>query len=441
MNATSIVKILKERNIFLFFRWLDKLLSRIFFQAKAHVINTSASPKEIKKRLDKIVRRLEAIEEDQEKVIKEFRKFFGNEVDRVVQRLSEHLSSKDVKERFTSWSLDEAPAKEGSWTEVEEEVNTLLSRRFHEIVDQLEEEHKVFENAYRSLMQQFQNYYDDVEFRLQNLQGDATEFESGKKTFRIQISPRQKFGWVVKKNVSQSLSFILSLVSFDIRGTYLQLKGLKNVVKSLYKGLLSDVSAQIVSDYTNKTKLKPFVEEKLKDAKLYLDRMEARLPEIIKADRDLYEQLTKEKDELSRYQSVFRKVSKHRDELALFGLTDVCAESIDFEKLEWKEEESSCLGHGSFAAVYQGKMRSGDGKVTTVALKVSKEGLGVNNAIKIMEEAKNLRYEKNFQRHLRVMKKHGKLSVESETCLQRLAYNFNDNVTITITCDELGMII
>ena len=396
MNATSIVKILKERNIFLFFRWLDKLLSRIFFQAKAHVINTSASPEEIKKRLDKIVRRLEAIEEDQEKVIKDLRKTFGEEVDRVVQRLSEHLSSKDVKERFTSWSLDEAPAKEGSWTEVEEEVNTLLSRRFHEIVDQLEEEHKVFENAYRFLMQRFQNYYDDVEFRLQNLQGDATEFESGKKTFRIQISPWQKIGWVVKKNVSQSLSFILSVVSFDIRGTYLQLKGLKNVVKSLYKGLLSDVSAQIVSDYTNKTKLKPFVEEKLKDAKLYLDRMEARLPEIIKADRDLYEQLTKEKDELSRYQPVFVKVSKHRDELALFGLTEVCAENIDSKKLEWKEEESSYLGRGSFGAVYQGKMRGGDGKVTTVALKVSKEALDANNAVKIMEETKNLRYEKNF---------------------------------------------
>ena len=430
MNATSIAKILKERDIFLSFRWLDKLLSRIFFQAKAHVVNTSASPKEIKKRLDKIVRRLEAIEEDQEKVIKDLRKTFREEVDRVVQRLSEHLSSKDVKERFTSWSLDEAPAMEGSWTEVEEKVNTLLSRRFQEIVDQLEEEHEMFAIAHHFLMQQFQNYYDDVEFKLQNLQSDDTEFESGKTTFRFRISTFQKCRWVVEK--SYKIIRLVLAVSLPVMAVSVQLLAGVNDERPSYQALLSNASEEILADCTNKTKLKPFVEEKLKDAKLYLDRIEARLPEMIKADRDLYEQLTKEKDELSRYQPVFLKVSKHRNELALFGLTEVCAESMDCKKLEWKEEESSCLGHGSFGAVYQEKMRGGDGKVTTVALKVWKEALDVNNAVKIMEETKNLRYETNSQRHLRVMKRHGKLSVESEICLQRLANNFDDNVTVTI---------
>ena len=429
-------KNIKGEKYFLFFRWLYKLLSRIFFQAKANVVNTSASPEKIKERLGKIVRRLEAIEEDQEKVMKDLRKTFGEEVDRVVQRLSEHLSSKDVKERLTSWSPDAAPAMEGSWA-----VDTFPSFRFQEIVYQWEEQHKVFANAHLFLKQQFQNYYDDVEFHLQNLQSDATEFESGKETFRFRISTLQNLEWIVKKNaISQYSNFIRSLLPFPFNVVYDQLQAGFNVVKALYQVLLSIASAiGILADSTNKTKLKPFVEEKLKDAKLYLDRIEARLPEMIKADRNLYEQLTKEKDELSRYQPVFLKVSKHRDELALFGLTEVCAENIDCEKLEWKEEESACLGHGSFGAVYQGTMRSGDGKVTTVALKVWNEALDVNNAIEIMDETKNLRYETNFQRHLRVMERHGKLSVESEMCLQRLANNFDDNVTITVSCDKLGM--
>ena len=39
---------------------------------------------------------------------------FNEKVDDIVERLLEHLSSKDVEERFTSWSLGEAPAEKRS---------------------------------------------------------------------------------------------------------------------------------------------------------------------------------------------------------------------------------------------------------------------------------------------------------------------------------------
>jgi len=116
-----------KKSIFSSLRWLYKLLSRIFFQAKAHVVNATRSPDENKEILDKIVSRLEDVEKDQDKVIKDLRKMFNETVDEIVERLLKHPSSKGVEERFTSWALDETPARRGSWTEVEETVNTLLS--------------------------------------------------------------------------------------------------------------------------------------------------------------------------------------------------------------------------------------------------------------------------------------------------------------------------
>ena len=326
---------------------------------------------------------------------------FKEKVDDIVERLLEHLSSKDVEERFTSWSLDEAPANKGSWTEVEENVNTLLSSRFQEIVSQWEEKTKVFAKARLSLMQTFQNYYDDVEFQLQNLQSDATDVDSGKQRFLpFRISLFQKFEWIMK-SVFYSSPFFGALLSFDLKSAYEQASDLKNLasraVQALYKDLLSDVSKGTLARVKNKNQLKSFVDEKLKDAELYLDRIKARLPDMIKADRDLYEQLMKEKFDRSRYLPLFHEVAQHRHQLALLGLTEVCAVKLDREKFHWKEETSSCLGRGSFAAVYQGTMRS-DREVTTVALKVWNEALDVNNAIQIMEEMKNLRYEENFQR-------------------------------------------
>ena len=357
------------------FRWLYKLLSRIFTQAKVFVVNASRSPEEIKKRLGKIFSDLEAIEKDQGKVIKEFRKTFGEQVDSVVHQLSQHLLSDDIKKCFTNWSKEDAPDENArSWEKVED----ALSRRFLEIVDQWEEENKVFSTTRTSLMEQFQNHFDNVEFRLQNIQSEATDDNPNERklTFRIKIELWQKIWWNVK-NIG--LGVWCSLNS-DVENAS------EYVAKIVCKDPLEDLSEDIFTKSMKKG-LEIFVEDKLKDAKLYLKRADACLRELIEADRELFEQLTKRP---ARYRPVFDEVKQHWNQLAKFGLTEVCAVKIDGKELEWKEEASSCLGRGAFGAVYQGKMRR-DGEVTTVALKVWNEALDAANAKEIMEETKNLR--------------------------------------------------
>ena len=159
-------------------------------------------------------------------------------------------------------------------------------------------------------------------------------------------------------------------------------------VKLVYTDFLKAVSKSTLTDSIRiKKKLKPFVEDKLKDFKFYLDRIEARVQELIEADRRLYEQL---KRPARFYQLVFHEVTQHRNQLAKFGLSEVCAVKIDREELEWKEEGSSCLGRGASSAVYQGTMKR-DGEVKNVALKVWNEARDAANAKDIMEEITNLR--------------------------------------------------
>lgn len=377
------------------FRWLFKLLSRIFFQAKVFVVKASKRPKTIK-RLAKPLNGLEAIEKDQGKVIKDLRKRFEVQVDSVVLQLARHLLSHDTKIRFREGLKEDAPDENASWKEIEENVNAAFNRRFLEIVDQWEEENKMFSTTSISLMEQFQNHFNDVEFKLENVQREAADDDSSnpyKVAFRIKVSLWQKAIWNMRKICLDvageffDLEMIIHLLLKAKTVVIFNRDFLVSNVKLLYRELLEGVSEVTLTDNI-KEKLKPFVEDKLKDVKLYLDRVEARLQELIEADRRLYEQVSKQP---ASHWLVFRdEVKQHRDQLAKFGLSEVCAVKIDREDLEWKEEGSSCLGRGSSGAVYQGKMKK-DGEVKIVALKVWNEALDAANAKEIMEEMKNLR--------------------------------------------------
>ena len=372
-------------------RWLYKLFSRIFVQAKVFTVNASKSPETIKERLAKTLNGLETIEKDQGKDIKDLRKRFEEKIDSVVHQLAHHLLSDDIKKRFTEWFKENVPDKDASWKEVEENVNAAFSKRFLEIVDQWEQENKVFSTTCTFLMEQFQNYVNTVEFKLQNVQREAVDDDSSnpnKVVFRIQLSILQKAIWNIK-NVT--LGVIGRIVRLWIKASIdenIKRDIQASDVKLLYTDFLKAVSKSTLTDSIRmKKKLKPFVEDKLKDFKFYLDRIEARVQELIEADRRLYEQL---KRPARFYQLVFHEVTQHRNQLAKFGLSEVCAVKIDREELEWREEGSSCLGRGASSAVYQGTMTR-DGEVKNVALKVWNEARDAANAKEIMEEIKNLR--------------------------------------------------
>ena len=347
------------------------------------VVNASRSSEEINQKMKKIIHRLEAIEKDQKKVIKDLRGSFNEKVNGVVQQLYEYLSSEDVIVQFISPSSKfPHPDDAMSWKEVEEEITTVLSNRFQEMVERWEEENQVFVNARLFLMQTFQDCYEGVEFELQNLQSDAMGVHGGvgiseKKTFRFHFSIARKALMQMRIFTVGALLFIADVIDevFDSE----LCDSLEDFFEFDFEDFMTKTSINFLATRRKNKELRKFVLDKLRDAKLYLDQIEECLPALIEADRELYEQLsrklleeTRSKEKTKdRYQPILVEGSQLRDQLALFGIIDVCVVKIDQEELDWKEEISSRLGSGSFAAVYKGTMRRRE-EVTTVALKVCK---------------------------------------------------------------------
>ena len=373
------------------------------------MVNASKNNEEINQKMKKVLHRLEAIEKDQKKVIKDLRESFNENVNGVVQQLYKHLSSEDVIVQFTSqsWENFKDLDDEAGWKEVEEEITTVLSSQFQEIVERWEEKNQVFAKARLFLMQKIQNCYDGVEFELQNLQSDATSVHSGvgiseKKTFRFHFSIARKALMQMRIVTVGALLFIAEVIDevFDSE----LCDSLEDLFEFDFKDFMTKTSTNFLATRRKNKELRKFVLDKLRDAQLYLDHIEECLPALIEADRELYKQLSRKRLEEARskekrkgrYQPILVEGSQLRDQLALFGITDVCVVKIDREELDWKEEMSSRLGSGAFAAVYKGTMRRRE-EVTTVALKVCNEALNADNASEIMQEMKILRQVEMFR--------------------------------------------
>ena len=386
------------------FSWLHKLLSRIVVQAKTFLVNASRTKEDINQRKEEIINRLEAMVKGQGKVIKDLQQSFDEQVNNVLYRLSEFLSSAAVTSRFALWSGNEFPDQYISalTPEVEEKIATLLSSRFQEVVKQWEEENHVFADARLSLVKKVKNCYDEAEFQRRNLLFDATDVHRG-------VSNFQKFRFSIPRKAYMKIR-ILTFGVFGLVANSMDVKFITELYggsKIDFKDVISQASVKFLSSRREKKQLRKFVEGKLHDVKDCLGQIKVRLPALIEADRELYSELYKQllvnltqqthsqEENKDRYQRILDEGSQSRDQLALFGIKDVCTVKINHEELEWKEEMSSLLGSGSFSAVYQGTMRR-YGEVETVALKVCNEALNANNASEIMQEMKILRQVKTF---------------------------------------------
>lgn len=371
------------------------------------MVNASRSNEEINQKRKKIIHRLEAVEKDQRKVIKDLRESFNKKVNDVVQQLSKHLSSEDVIEQFTSQSWYNFQDDPAGWKEAEEDMTTVLSSQFEEIVKRWEEENQVFANARLFLTSKFENCYHGVESELQNLQSDATDVHGGlgnseTKTFRFHFSFARKTFINMRSLTVGALLFVADKID-EVFHSELG-DSLEDFFEFDVERFMKKASMNFLAKRRKNKELRRFVEDKLRVATLCLDHIEERLPALIEADRELYEQLsrklleeTRSKEETrNRYQPILVEGSQLRDQLALFGITDVCVVKIDRADLDWKEDLSSLLGSGAFAAVYKGTMRRRE-EVTTVALKVCKEALNADNASEIMQEMKFLRQVKMFR--------------------------------------------
>ncbi|KAL9963744.1 hypothetical protein ACROYT_G027278 [Oculina patagonica] len=383
-------------------KWLDNLLSRIIYQAKAFVMNASRDNEKVAHKMTLIVFRLDLIEKQQTQVMEELHNYLKARVDGAVQKLSEYLKSDGVRARFTSWTLDEVPKAESSWEVTKSNIAKVLESRLREIIEHWEEDNQVFSDARESLLQHFQQRYNFVEGQLRKLQGAVTNDdldvpESSPPDESLSTTEKVIIG--VTSPIWVPLTLVALVVGAPVVGILAIKSKLedKSRIKKYEKdkcAFMAETSADFLDDATNEKVLKLFVKDQLKEAKLCLKQIEARIPELIQADKMLCKQLgdeTRSQEEIQNlYQPIMDEASYIRGHLAVFGLKEIRSIDIRSEELDWKEDMSPRLGCGAFATVYQGKMTK-HGVEQIVALKVCNEILDAKNACLIMAEVDLLR--------------------------------------------------
>ena len=366
-------------------------------------MNASRDQHKVAKKLASIIIRLIQIEDKQSEVMEELRNYLKARVRGAVQKLSEHLKSDDVRNRFTTWTLDEVPKAESSWEVTKNIITKALNNRLREIIEHWEEDNQVFSDARQSLLRHFQQQYNFVEGQLRNLQGAVTDDDVSVP----ESMPAADKGFTMAEKVfigvSSPIWVPLTLVALVIGAPVVGIMSIKSKIedRSRVKKYEKDKCAFMAvtgADYldaaTNERVLKVFVKEQLKEAKLCLKQIEARIPDLIEADKMLCRQLGDErrsKKEIKElYEPIMDEASDIRGHLAVFALKEIRAIDISSEELDWKEDIASRIGCGAFATVYRGKMRR-QGKEQTVALKVCSNVLDFKNASLIMAEVELLR--------------------------------------------------
>ncbi|XP_068736761.1 uncharacterized protein [Montipora capricornis] len=371
-------------------RWLDVLLSRIILQAKAFVSNASKDKPEVFfKMMRKICDRLVGLDRWQTQEMEELERDFNTRVDGAIMELSKYLSTEEVKKRFTSWTLDDVPKAERFWEATENQMRKVLSARMRGIIEQWEEDNQVFSKARNSLLKRFQVHYNFVEEQLWNLQNVIAQKVGGTQLCLKEIVH------IIHMFFTGEL-FIVAVFFFhdEIEKAIVANKNIKTFKKDKC-AFMAKASAEYLDELNLKdNSVRQFVEEQLREAKLCLQDIKARIPQLIQADKMLCEQLYDEnrgkKEIIEIYRPLLDNATEFRGNLAVFGFEDVFGEDVNRKTLDWKEDASHRLGSGASGVAYKGTMTK-DQHAHPVAMKVYSEALNPRNACEIIAEVELLR--------------------------------------------------
>ena len=243
-------------------------------------------------------------------MVKSLHKDLEDHINEVVTQLSKYLSSDDAKTRFVSWNSKELPPAGKSWKETEEKIKLFLANRFKEIIEKCEEDERVFDNAYKSFLQHIQQHFISDVVKLAGLQHSRTKHDpegsnkasSWMKSVAGTVSPVAAgvAGIASLKlaaaNPVGAAAMAVAAVVFT-SATLLKAKFDDNKLdkyKINRQAFMKEMSTQFLADAAQTNNVKTLVKDILGGLKDNLAKIKARLPQLIEADKKLYEDLQAE---------------------------------------------------------------------------------------------------------------------------------------------------
>ena len=373
------------------------------FDTKAFLQNSHKDRQNVVERMMFITERLSVIEKQESSVKKELQDFLEIETDKAVITLSKYLKSSDVVAKFTSWTLDDVPNTEESWEVTRNFIHKAIMKRLQDEIETWEEENHVFSDARKSLIRYFQERFNFVEGQLRDLERCVVSNEAASPSSdplapdNFSVAERVIIG--VTSPIWVPVSLVVLIVSVPVVGALAVKEKYEdwNKTREYEKdksGFMAKASKENLTEATQERNLRSYVEEQLKECQVCLRQVLARIPELIKADKVLCQELRDEsrsqKEIEEFYRPKYHRSLQLRDHMAMFGIEEIRTMNISCKDLEWKDDGSSLLGAGAFASVYRGKLMQGEEEIP-VALKVWKEQLNESNASAFLAETDLMR--------------------------------------------------
>ncbi len=340
-------------------------------------------------RMALITERLEKIEKQESSVNKELQEYLDNETNNAVCELSKYLKSSEVEEQFTSWTSDDVSNSDDRWElMVTNYIQTALMKRLKELITAWEDKHHVFADVRTSLIQYFQQRFNVVEGQLRDLESslladDAASSESGHQGGnKLQLAKRVILAVIYYTPKDVAAKMLHLTFNFAFLGTKVAKREIEYWLKTKeFKkdkcAFMAKASKEYLAEVTEEENLRTFVVEQLKECDVCLKQVVTRIPELINADKMLFQLLRDEKRSPQEIEHLNKPLCQGslelRECMALFCIKEIRSMDISCSDLKWNEDGSSLLGTGSFGSVFRGRLTQGE-EEQPVALKLWNNG-------------------------------------------------------------------
>ena len=308
------------------------------------------------RRMRSVIERLDSLEKDQEKVIEDLGDLLKSKTTEAKGKLAEYIRSDGFREKFCAWSHDDGPSADPeSWEMTECRIQESLQRRFNQLIQEWEQEHRIFENAQSPLIQQFLSKFKAFEKQLEFLKGDVvmnasdvtSKLQALLKWFDEELTLTRFVAFIPSPlNLVSTLllcpalalcetgkkvfwatspfwgpfAFVSAIISFPVLATVsVRKKFHARMQIDKYEAnrvsFLQESSSTWLSHFLDHGEaLSKCAEFMMKDAEMCLEQVKAGIPSLIEKDRRLYQQLEGEKrskEEIKRIYDPLKEDCEH----------------------------------------------------------------------------------------------------------------------------------
>lgn len=383
------------------YRWLSQILKRANYSLKVSKTMDAIGKEDMAKKIEEIKRNMQALEAKSNQTIDDLKKGLQYEIGALHKTTADILRSRSMLNKLTDWNQIECPPPDDSKKLAKEAAERIASKVSSEL-NKWERENRIIHSLKDKMVKKFKRDCELLEDQITEIEGtlvgdrDKTIINDLHKSMKKQ-APVKTLWKKAKKDGSDD----------DIRGLGGAVGAVGSAIGSskkfreIFKGYKKDNNSSKMSEATVlfiesifegnelQEKIASYLGKLLKG----VDEIAKKIPEFLKADRQLLEEIRgniKETDEKMKllYPQLISSGHSIQGDLDLFFVFYIMEMDYRLSDLEWHRED--LLGKGSFADVFKGRLKLSN-KSEDVALKYCNDPLSEKVVSDILLEDRTLR--------------------------------------------------